>query len=96
MLGDEYDDFLSAFDEETPYTGMRINPLKENSKKAVLSETGELESVLWCENGYYGDKKVMSGKHPYHIGGLVYFQEPSAMLTACALGIKEGDFVLDL
>ena len=96
MLGDEYKDFLLAFDKENPYIGMRISPLKENSKEAVFSEIESPERVLWCENGYYTDKKTISGKHPYHVGGLVYFQEPSAMLTVEALPIKEGDFVLDL
>lgn len=96
MLGDEYESFISAFDEEAPYVGMRINPLKENSKTAVFDEIGEKEQVLWCKNGYYTDKKALSGKHPYHVGGLVYFQEPSAMLAVEALGIEKGDFVLDL
>ncbi len=96
MLGNEYDEFISAFDEENPYVGMRINPQKENSKEAVFSEIGSLERVLWCENGYYTDKKTISGKHPYHVGGLVYFQEPSAMLTVEALPVEKGDFVLDL
>lgn len=96
MLGNEYDDFVAALDKETPYVGMRINPLKVKSKETVLSETGELEQVLWCKNGYYTDKKTISGKHPYHVGGLVYFQEPSAMLTVESLPIKKGDFVLDL
>lgn len=96
MLGDEYGEFISAFNKEDPYVGMRINPLKKNSKEAVFAEIGEAEPVLWCENGYYTDKKTISGKHPYHVGGLVYFQEPSAMLTVEALPIREGDFVLDL
>jgi len=96
MLGAEYKDFLLEFNKETPYTGMRISSLKENSKNSVFAQTGELEQVLWCENGYYADKKILSGKHPYHVGGLVYFQEPSAMLPAGCLDIKKGDFVLDL
>lgn len=96
MLKGEYDDFISAFNKETPYTGMRISALKKNSRDAVLKKTGELSRVMWCENGYYADKTAISGKHPYHVGGLVYFQEPSAMLPAEALGICPGDFVLDL
>lgn len=96
MLGEEYESFLAAFDKDTPYRGVRINPLKKNSNTAVLCEMEQAEQVLWCENGYYTDKKSLSGKHPYHVGGLVYFQEPSAMLTVSALDIKEGDFVLDL
>ena len=96
MLGDEYENFLEAFSDEIPYTGMRISTLKQASREAVFLQTGELEQVLWCKNGYYGDKKLLSGKHPYHVAGLVYFQEPSAMLPAEALNIDKGDFVLDL
>ncbi len=96
MLGDKYDEFLRAFENAPAYTGMRINTLKSGAKAAILAETGELEKVAWCENGYYADKDIISGKHPYHVGGLVYFQEPSAMGVVDALGICEGDFVLDL
>ena len=35
MLGDEYDEFVLAFDKENPYVGMRISPLKENAKEAA-------------------------------------------------------------
>lgn len=96
MLGDEYNEFSDAFENSPAYTGMRINTLKNSAKEAVLAEMGELEKVPWCENGYYAKKDVISGKHPYHVGGLVYFQEPSAMGVVDALGIREGDFVLDL
>lgn len=96
MLGEDFEDFLLAFEKETAYTGIRLNPLKKKSKEAILSEIGDVERVLWCENGYYANKQIISGKHPYHVGGLVYFQEPSAMLTVEALGIEKGDFVLDL
>ena len=96
MLGAEYESFLATFGNESPYVGMRISTLKQGSKEAVLKETGDLRQVLWCRNGYYTDKKNISGKHPYHVGGLVYFQEPSAMLTVEAIEINEGDFVLDL
>ncbi len=96
MLKDEYYDFLSVFENETVYQGLRINTLKSGAKEAVFSKTGELEVVKWCKNGYYADKSNISGKHPYHVGGLVYFQEPSAMSVVEVLGISEGDFVLDL
>ncbi|MDP4118442.1 MAG: RsmB/NOP family class I SAM-dependent RNA methyltransferase, partial [Bacillota bacterium] len=52
--------------------------------------------VPWCGEGYYIDKSRVSGNHPYHLGGLFYFQEPSAMAVVEALNINEGDFVLDL
>ncbi len=96
MLEGEYNDFLSALQKEDAYQGMRINTLKNDAKPAVFSITGALENIKWCKNGYYSDKTIISGKHPYHVGGLVYFQEPSAMSTVEALEIKAGDFVLDL
>ncbi len=96
MLGEEYEHFASAFDEIPVQTGIRINTLRKNAREIVFEYTGELEKVPWCENGYYIDKTKLSGKHPYHVSGLVYFQEPSAMSTASALDIEPGDYVLDL
>ena len=60
MLGNEYNEFISAFDKENPYVGMRISALKSNSEEAVFSEIGDSEQVLWCKNGYYTDKKTIS------------------------------------
>lgn len=95
MLSKDAEMFFKAF-LENEHTGMRINTLKKGSLSAIKSVCGDMEPVLWCKNGFYADKKTLSGKHPYHMGGLVYFQEPSAMSVVEALNIKEGDFVLDL
>ena len=56
----------------------------------------KLSKVDWCKNGYYCDKTQFSGNHPYHIVGLCYFQEPSAMASVEALKINPDDYVLDL
>lgn len=96
MLGKEYESFIDAFCNENVYGGMRINTLKKGAREAVFAQTGELSGVEWCPDGFYADKSIISGKHPYHVGGLVYFQESSAMLPVEALGIEKGDFVLDL
>lgn len=96
MLGGEYDDFVKSLENEPIYKGMRINTLKKNAYDTVSELTGELKKVPWCKCGYYADKNVLSGKHPFHMAGLVYFQEPSAMSAGEAADIREGDFVLDL
>lgn len=96
MLGDEYEKFLDALKNAPIYTGLRVNSVKTGAREAVLSEFGNLEPVLWCKDGFYADKSVISGNHPYHTAGLFYFQEPSAMSAAAALPIEKGDFVLDL
>lgn len=96
MLGEEYAEFLSTFQDESAYQGIRINTLKSGAESAVVEAVGDSDRIKWCKNGYYADKSVITGKHPYHVGGLVYFQEPSAMSTVEVLGIKKGDYVLDL
>ena len=96
MLEGEYDAFISALENEPIRAGIRINTLKENAQNAVLAEFGELEPVQWCKTGYFADKSELSGNHPYHAAGLLYFQEPSAMSVVEGLPVDEGDFVLDL
>ena len=96
MLGDEYDDFIKSMDETPIFTGIRINTSKVGAKDAVIKEFGELQNVPWCSDGFYADKSKISGNHPYHLAGLFYFQEPSAMSTVSALNIKSDDYVLDL
>lgn len=96
MLKEESDSFFASLDNAPIYRGIRINTLKKGAKEAVLGKIPDSEGVAWCKNGYYIDKEILSGKDPYHMGGLVYFQEPSAMSTVEALGIEKGDRVLDL
>ncbi|MDO5396713.1 MAG: RsmF rRNA methyltransferase first C-terminal domain-containing protein [bacterium] len=96
MLGDEYGEFLRAFENEPVYSGIRVNTLRRNAHETVKNAFGALESIPWCADGFYADKSKISGNHPLHLAGLIYFQEPSAMCAASALPIDEGDFVLDL
>lgn len=96
MMGDEYNDFINAFENSPIYKGIRINTSKPNAEKAVLSEFGELERIEWCSDGFYVDKSEISGNHPYHMAGLFYFQEPSAMSAVEGLPVEKGDYVLDL
>lgn len=96
MLGDEYEAFIGAFENEQIYTGIRVNTLRGNAHAAVKNEFGTLEGVPWCADGFYADKSKISGNHPFHLAGLIYFQEPSAMCAASALPVEDGDFVLDL
>ena len=96
MLKNDYDDFIKSMDETPIFTGIRINTSKNDAEKAILDEFGSIERVPWCENGFYADKSKISGNHPYHIAGLFYFQEPSAMSTVSAMPIEKDDYILDL
>lgn len=97
MLGDEWEAFQKSLDEMPENIGVRINPKRAGAREAVLEKIGNADRVAWCPDGYYADKTVLSGRHPYHAAGLFYFQEPSAMAAVEALGaIKPGARVLDL
>ncbi len=96
MLADEYDEFEKSFCAPDNHTAIRINTSKAGAREAVLKIIGDRDRVEWCEDGYYIDKSVISGNHPYHTAGLFYFQEPSALSAVEALDIKPDDKVLDL
>lgn len=90
----DIESFLNSYN--TPaQSGIRINPNKDNG---MLFEAafGAVEKVPWCSNGYYVNKDDIKGTHPYHMAGMFYFQEPSAMCSAALLPLDDGDFVLDL
>lgn len=93
--GFDIDGFLNSYNYP-PYTGVRINPAKKNSHILFEKEFKNNDQVPWCKDGYYIEKEHISGNHPYHIAGMLYFQEPSAMCTAEMVPVEDGDFILDL
>lgn len=101
MLQDEYEEFENSFDGNR-YHALRINPLKAErdkvmeSMKTVYGEEISFEKVPWSENGYYYDRKMQPGKHPYHEAGVYYIQEPSAMAPVTLLDPQPGERILDL
>ena len=95
MLKEEYSEFFEEFTKNESISGVRINKLKEAPEK-LLNILSDLKKIPWCDNGYYIKKEILDGNSPFHIGGLLYFQEPSAMSVVSAIGIKPGDYVLDL
>lgn len=96
MLGTEYADFAAAFSGGENRTAVRVNTAKPGAREAVCGILKNTKAVPWCADAYCADKSIISGKHPYHAAGLVYFQEPSATAAVPLLGIKPGARVLDL
>ncbi|MBQ7975730.1 MAG: RsmB/NOP family class I SAM-dependent RNA methyltransferase [Clostridia bacterium] len=91
----DIEEFLKSYDTPSE-SGIRINPLKKGGEALLKNAFGELDRVPWCKNGFYAHKELVKGTHPYHLAGLFYFQEPSAMCAAELLPLEEGDRVLDL
>lgn len=81
-----------------PVSGIRLNRFKVPAVRDadVLSAIGiKTDPVPWCPSGFYTVEKI-SGNDPYSHAGVLYQQEPSAMLPAEILAAKPGEVVLDL
>lgn len=89
LLGDQAEAFLASFDNPVQ-KGFRINPLKYHGH---LHEHAMQQSVGYSAWGYFGKVR---GKTIDHQSGLVYSQEPSAMLVGELAHPKPGQKVLDL
>lgn len=100
FLGEEFADFSQSL-SYAPKAGLRVNTLK------LSPETFEQISpfllgkrVPWCPSAFLLDGEEKPGKHPYHLAGLYYLQDPSAMAPAELLFSipmrEEGERVLDL
>ncbi|HWS30018.1 MAG TPA: RsmB/NOP family class I SAM-dependent RNA methyltransferase [Clostridia bacterium] len=96
LLGAEYEAFLRSY-EQPSVRALRVNTLKISVEEFLrispfeLSPSGVLDEGFILEGGAQG-----AGSHPYHLAGLYYMQEPSAMSVVSALSITSGMKVLDL
>jgi 16S rRNA C967 or C1407 C5-methylase (RsmB/RsmF family)/NOL1/NOP2/fmu family ribosome biogenesis protein len=104
LLGEEYPAFAAAL-AEPPVHGLRVNTHKisvEQFRRISPFPLGE--GVPWCPAGFdltpgpspERRGESIPGKHPYHLAGLYYLQDPSAMSAAELLGPRPGERVLDL
>ena len=93
QLGDGYAAFLASYDM-APAKGLRVNRgfISDEDLWALLSVPHE--PIAYQEGGYRYLGEL--GKHPLHQAGAYYLQDPSAMLTANAVDIPRGAWVLDL
>ncbi|MBN1249254.1 MAG: RsmF rRNA methyltransferase first C-terminal domain-containing protein, partial [Anaerolineae bacterium] len=103
-LGDEADAFLAALTKRD--YGIRLNPRR--GTPAALAEIlpWRTQPVPWCPEGRWldpsGDEQhadledTSLGAHPYHMAGVYYIQDPTAMAAAALLDAQPGEWVLDL
>ena len=91
----DHDLFIKSYDLSRAY-GLRANTLKIHPEKLKLLIPELLESIPWTNDGFYYTQSLDPGKFAYHIAGLYYIQEPSAMYPVGISDIKEGEKILDL
>lgn len=96
QLGDEYEAFISQYNKP-PVRGLRINTLKLGKEEFIKLCPWKIEQAATLYEGLILDEEVPHiGTDPYHIAGLIYMQEPSAMSVIEHADIKPGMNVLDL
>lgn len=95
-LGGDYPAFIDSL-ELSPLRALRVNTHKLSAERFCELSPWKLERVPWMDEGFVIAAETQElGTHPYHLAGLFYVQEPSAMAPAAALGVKEGMLALDL
>jgi len=95
FLGAEFPAFEQSLAAE-PISGLRVNTLKL-SVEAFRSLAPFLleQPVPWCPAAFVAGPGEW-GRHPQHLAGLYYLQDPSAMSPAELLSPQPGERILDL
>lgn len=95
LLGDDYALYEKAL-QQTPKRGFRVNTKRislEEFDRINPFNTARIPSV---SNGYYLLDSEKVGNHPYHHAGMIYVQEPAAMLPAECVPVQPDWLVADL
>ena len=87
---------LAPWVDQPPLEGVRFNPKKLDRKTFETLAPFALRPSPFYEEGYYLPEGETDGNHPYHLAGMYYFQEPSAMSAVTALQLQGEERVLDL
>ncbi len=97
LLGGEFTAFATAL-ENDPVSGLRVNTLKLSMEEFERISPFPLgESIPWEASARLLPPAPLSaGLHPYHLAGLYYIQDPSAMAPAALLDPQPSERVLDL
>ena len=96
QLGEEsFAAYLRAM-EEPSRRALRVNTLKTSAEAfAAAADFALTPTGLLPESFFFADD-VAIGKHPLHVAGCCYVQEPAAQVPASLSGARPGRIVLDL
>ena len=94
LLGDEFEGFKKSYDEP-PVRAFRVNTDKISVKDFEKINPFPTSKIPYVENGFYFEYDGI-GNHPYHHAGMIYIQEPAAMVPVESIDIQPEWKVLDL
>ena len=95
ILGDEYDGFIYALENDDAVRAVRVNTLKTETDFFKQSGRFSLTALPYFTDGFILEDGNGIGNTPEHHAGMIYVQDPGAMATANDLDIKSGWRVLD-
>ena len=96
QLGPQAPAFFASYDEP-PRRGLRVNGLRLTPENFLTISPFRLApSDILREGFVLMEDAPFIGNHPYHLAGLFYLQEPSAMSPIATLDIRPNMRVLDL
>ena len=94
LLGEEYKEYVAALSKNIRKSITFNNAIISNEK--LLEELGkDLETIPFTKNGFFTSNSQI-GKEPIYHSGIIYSQEALAMIPVVALGVEQGDIVLDV
>ena len=94
LLGDEFEDFKKSFNEP-PVRAFRVNTDKISLEDFEKINPFPSKKIPYVPNGFYFDYDGI-GNHPYHHAGMIYIQEPAAMVPVESVEIGAHWKVLDM
>ncbi len=87
---------LSPYLGQPPIEGVRYHPQKLSREEFLRVVPFSVKPSPFYRDGFVITGGEVSGNHPYHLAGMYYFQEPSAMSAVEALQLSGEERVLDL
>lgn len=94
LLGDDFEAFKKAL-EEQPSRAFRVNTDKISLEDFERIDPFSAEKIPHIESGYFFEHDKI-GNHPFHHAGMIYVQEPAAMMPAECLDIMPDWKILDM
>jgi len=95
LLGEDFDKYYNAVNSESQ-RAFRVNTAKISIDDFRKINPFKTEHIPYVDNGYYllEDEKI--GNHPYHHAGMIYVQEPAAMLPAECVDVQSDWWIVDM
>lgn len=95
LLGSDFEKYVAAINTEG-HRAFRVNTAKISVEEFEKINPFVTQRIPYVENGYYllNDERI--GNHPYHHAGMIYVQEPAAMMPAECIEVQPDWWVADM